>query len=210
LMGGDNSIATSPFTLVFKNAGLAFAASFMNAVILTSVLSAGNSGMYASTRMLYSMSKDKLAFPIFGKTNKYGVPYLSLLLTAILVIIIFLVQKVSGNAYEYIVAASGMTGFIAWVGIAVSHYRFRRAFQRQHHNKKELKYKAKWFPFGPIFAGILCVIVIIGQDVDFIKTGEFDLNRFVITYMGIPVFLVFFIYHKLRYKTKKIPLEEAD
>lgn len=108
----------------------------MNAVILTSVLSAGNSGMYASTRMLYSMSKDKLAFPIFGKTNKYGVPYLSLLLTAILVIIIFLVQKVSGNAYEYIVAASGMTGFIAWVGIAVSHYRFRRAFQRQHHNKK--------------------------------------------------------------------------
>ncbi|MCO6572154.1 amino acid permease [Staphylococcus lugdunensis] len=210
LMGGDISIATSPFTLVFKNAGLAFAASFMNAVILTSVLSAGNSGMYASTRMLYSMSKDKLAFPIFGKTNKYGVPYLSLLLTAILVIIIFLVQKVSGNAYEYIVAASGMTGFIAWVGIAVSHYRFRRAFQRQHHNKKELKYKAKWFPFGPIFAGILCVIVIIGQDVDFIKTGEFDLNRFVITYMGIPVFLVFFIYHKLRYKTKKIPLEEVD
>ena len=50
----------------------------MNAVILTSVLSAGNSGMYASTRMLYSMSKDKLAFHSFGKTNKYGVPYLSL------------------------------------------------------------------------------------------------------------------------------------
>jgi hypothetical protein len=32
-MGGDNDVATSPFTLVFKNAGLAFAASFMNAVI---------------------------------------------------------------------------------------------------------------------------------------------------------------------------------
>ena len=71
-----------PFTLVFKNAGLAFT-SFMNAVILTSVLSAGNSGMYASTRMLYSMSKDKLAFHSFGKTNKYGVPYLSLFATAI-------------------------------------------------------------------------------------------------------------------------------
>lgn len=210
LMGGDNDVATSPFTLVFKNAGLAFAASFMNAVILTSVLSAGNSGMYASTRMLYSMSKDKLAFASFGKTNKHGVPYLSLIATGVLVVVIFLVQKLSGNAYEYIVAASGMTGFIAWVGIAVSHYRFRRAFNVQHHRKSELKYKAKWFPFGPIFAGILCVIVIVGQDVDFIKTGHFDLNRFIITYMGIPVFLVFFIYHKLRYKTKKIPLEEVD
>ena len=210
LMGGDNDVATSPFTLVFKNAGLAFAASFMNAVILTSVLSAGNSGMYASTRMLYSMSKYKLAFASFGKTNKHGVPYLSLIATGVLVVVIFLVQKLSGNAYEYIVAASGMTGFIAWVGIAVSHYRFRRAFNVQHHRKSELKYKAKWFPFGPIFAGILCVIVIVGQDVDFIKTGHFDLNRFIITYMGIPVFLVFFIYHKLRYKTKKIPLEEVD
>src|SRR5699024_12744520 len=83
LMGGVDDIATSPFTLVFQNAGLAFAASFMIAVILTSVLSAGNSGMYASTRLLYSMSKDKLAYPIFGKTNKSGVPDVSLTAIAI-------------------------------------------------------------------------------------------------------------------------------
>ena len=63
-------------------------------------------------------------------------------------------QHLSGDAYEYIVAASGMTG-------------------------SKLKYKAKLFPFGPIFAGVLCVIVIIGQDVDFIKTGNFDMNRFL-------------------------------
>lgn len=210
LMGGGDDVATSPFTLVFQNAGLAFAASFMNAVILTSVLSAGNSGMYASTRMLYSMSKDKLAFPVFGKTNKSGVPYMSLLVTAVIVIGIFVLQHLSGDAYEYIVAASGMTGFIAWVGIAVSHYRFRKAFDKQNYDKSKLKYKAKLFPFGPIFAGFLCVIVIIGQDVDFIKTGAFDLNRFVITYMGIPVFLAFFIYHKLRYKTKIVPLEQVN
>ena len=53
------------------------------------------------------------------------------------------------------------------------------------------------------------MIVIIGQDVDFIKTGHFDLNR-SLSYMGIPVFLVFFIYHKLRYKTKIIPLDKVD
>ena len=210
LMGGKNSISTSPFTLVFQNAGLAFAASFMNAVILTSVLSAGNSGMYASTRMLYSMSKDKLAFNSFSKTNKNGVPHISLIVTGIIVVVIFAVQHFSGDAYEYIVAASGMTGFIAWVGIAVSHYRFRRAFDKQNYDKSKLKYTAKLFPFGPIFAGFLCIIVILGQDVDFIKTGDFDLNRFIITYMGIPVFLAFFIYHKVRYKTKKIPLEQVD
>lgn len=60
----------------------------MNAVILTSVLSAGNSGMYASTRMLYSMSKDKLAFNSFSKTNKNGVPHISLIVTGIIVVVI--------------------------------------------------------------------------------------------------------------------------
>lgn len=39
---------------LFQHAGLLSAAAIMNAVILTAVLSAGNSGMYASTRMLYT------------------------------------------------------------------------------------------------------------------------------------------------------------
>lgn len=210
LMGGEEDIATSPFTLVFKNAGLAFAASFMNAVILTSVLSAGNSGMYASTRMLYSMSKDGLAAKAFGKTNKNGTPLISMLTTAGIVVLIFLVQNLSGNAYEYIVAASGLTGFIAWLGIAISHYRFRKAFEAQNYDIGKLKYHAKLFPFGPILAFILCIIVIIGQDVDLITQGDFDLNRFLITYMGIPIFLIFFIYHKVRYKTKLIPLDKVN
>ncbi len=52
-------ISVSPFTLVFQHAGLLSAAAIMNAVILTAVLSAGNSGMYASTRMLYTACDGK-------------------------------------------------------------------------------------------------------------------------------------------------------
>ena len=57
LLGSSASdVKISPFTLVFQRAGLAGAASIMNAVILTSVISSANSGMYASTRMLYSLA----------------------------------------------------------------------------------------------------------------------------------------------------------
>lgn len=59
LLGSEaTDIAISPFTLVFKRAGLASAAAVMNAVILTSLFAA-NSGMYASTRMLFSLSLTK-------------------------------------------------------------------------------------------------------------------------------------------------------
>ncbi|MDO5072904.1 Lysine-specific permease [Neisseria animaloris] len=211
LLGADvNEIAKSPFTLVFERAGLAFAAAVMNAVILTSILSAGNSGMYASTRMLYAMAKNGLAYKQFSRTNEKGVPIFALFATAIIVLAIFLLQLASDKMYQYILAASGLTGFIAWLGIAISHYRFRRAYIAQGKDLKTLVYRAKWFPFGPLLALALCILVIIGQDTELVLKGSFDWDRVVITYMGLPVFLGFYFYHKLRYKTRKIPLEQVD
>jgi len=66
---------------VFERAGLAMAAAVMNAVILTSILSAGNSGMYASVRMLYAMGKSGMAYKSFRKVNRFGVPVRSVLAT---------------------------------------------------------------------------------------------------------------------------------
>jgi lysine-specific permease len=211
LLGADISeVAKSPFTLVFEKAHLAFAAAVMNAVILTSILSAGNSGLYASTRMLYAMGKDGMAHKSFGTTNKQGVPMIALVATGLVVLLIFAVQSTHPNAVDFILAASGLTGFIAWLGIAISHYRFRRAFHAQNKSLDNLIYKAKWFPFGPLVALFLCILVIIGQEYKLVMEGVFDCRGILITYMGIPFFLAFYLYHKFKFKTKRIPLKEID
>ena len=212
---GAENIAKSPFTLVFERAGFAFAAAVMNAVILSSVLSAGNSGMYASVRMLYAMGKDGLAWPVFARTTRgSGVPLIALASTAAVILGLFLLQlneEIGKDLFDqYIIAASGLTGFIAWLGIAISHYRFRRAFAAQGRSLSELGYRAKWFPFGPLLALTLCVLVIIGQDTELVLKGDLNWKRLVVTYMGIPVFLAFYLYHKLRYRTHKIPLKDID
>lgn len=82
-------IAKSPFTIVFEKVGLAMAASVMNAVILTSILSAGNSGFYASTRMLHAMAIDGMAPKAFAKVNKAGTPRNALYLTLVMVVVVF-------------------------------------------------------------------------------------------------------------------------
>ena len=211
LLGADvNEIAKSPFTLVFEKAGLAFAAAVMNAVILSSILSAGNSGMYVSTRMLYAMGRDGMAFPCFGRVNHYGVPMIALLATGTVALAMFSLQLVHDGAYGYIVAASGLVGFITWLGIAISHYRFRRAWLAQGKSLDELIYRAKWFPFGPLLALAMCVLVIVGQDTELVLKGDFDWHRLLMTYMGLPIFFGFYFYHKLRYKTRLIPLQEVD
>ncbi|MGG6440541.1 amino acid permease, partial [Saccharococcus caldoxylosilyticus] len=78
----NDDVSVSPFTLVFDKAGIAFAASVMNAVILTAVLSAGNSGMYASTRMLWDLAREGKAPKFLAKLDKRGVPVNALIVTS--------------------------------------------------------------------------------------------------------------------------------
>lgn len=208
-------VAISPFTLVFEKAGLAFAASVMNAVILTSVLSAGNSGLYASTRMLWAMVRDKKAPKFLGKVNRRGIPMAALIVTTIVGAMTFITTLTENGTviYTWLLSASGLTGFIAWVGIAISHYRFRKAFIKQGHDLSELKYKAKFFPFGPILALILCILVIVGQDYAAFLKPEFTnpawWQKIGISYIGLPIFLVFWLSFKFTNKTKVIPLEDC-
>ncbi|HAA0335402.1 TPA_asm: amino acid permease [Listeria monocytogenes] len=208
-------VAISPFTLVFEKAGLAFAASVMNAVILTSVLSAGNSGLYASTRMLWAMARDKKAPKFLGKVNRRGIPMAVLIVTTIVGAMTFITTLTENGTviYTWLLSASGLTGFIAWVGIAISHYRFRKAFIKQGHDLSELKYKAKFFPFGPILALILCILVIVGQDYAAFLKPEFTnpawWQKIGISYIGLPIFLVFWLSFKFTNKTKVIPLEDC-
>ena len=65
---------TSPFTLVFQMAGSQAAGSFINAVIMTSVLSAGNHALFAGTRLLYTLAIDKHAPRFFGHLNRIKSP----------------------------------------------------------------------------------------------------------------------------------------
>lgn len=211
LKNDDTDIATSPFTLVFKNAGLSFAAAVMNAVILTSVLSAGNSGLFASSRILYEMGRTGLAPRIFGKVSKAGVPVASVIATAVIAGLCFLTSLFeTDTVYLYLLNASGMCGFVTWIGISICHYRFRRAVDVQGFDKYELPYLAKYFPIGPTLALVMLFVVILGQDWDFITGKGFDLGRFISTYVGLVFFFVLYFGYKLVHKTKVIPYDQVD
>ena len=73
---------TSPFTIVFQMAGAHAAGSVINAVIMTSVLSAGNHALFAGTRLLYTLAVEHHAPYIFGSLNRNRVPWVAVLATA--------------------------------------------------------------------------------------------------------------------------------
>ncbi|QLG88988.1 amino acid permease [Chitinibacter bivalviorum] len=206
-----SDIGVSPFTLVFQNAGLAFSAALMNAVILTAIISAGNSGMYASTRMLYTLATQGLAPKIFGKLADNGVPRNALYATTVVGMLCFLTALGEDKTvYLWLLNMSGMTGFIAWLGIAISHYRFRQGFLAQGHTLDELPYQSPFFPYGPLFAFALCLVVMLGQNYQAFVAGNIDWIGVIATYIGIPMFFAIWFGYRWKYKTRFVKNHEMS
>ncbi len=204
-------IGVSPFTLIFQNAGIAFAASAMNAVVLTAVLSAGNSGMYASTRMLYALACEGKAPRLFARLSANGVPLNALYATTLIGALCFLTSIFGDKTvYLWLLNTSGMTGFIAWLGIAVCHYRFRRAYVAQGHDPAALPYRSPFFPFGPLFAFALCMVITLGQNYQAIVADKIDWASITATYIGIPVFLIVWFAYRWKHRTRLIAYADID
>lgn len=212
LLASDvEDVSISPFTLVFEHAGVLAAASVMNAVILTAILSAGNSGLYASTRMLWSMATDGKAPAWLAKVNRRGVPMRALLVTSSFGLLAFLTTFIGeGAAYTWLLNASALAGFIVWAGIAWTHYCFRRAFKAQGRPLSELPFRSRFFPAGPIVALIMCLLVILGQGYDAFVTGTVTPMSLLSSYIGLPLFLAFWIGHKLSTKEPAVDPAQAD
>ncbi len=211
LRNNIKDISVSPFTLVFQNAGLLSAATVMNTVILTAILSTGNSGMYASTRILFTLASKGQAPKIFARLSQEGVPRNALYATTLVAGLCFLSSMFGDQAvYLWLLNTSGMTGFIAWLGIALSHYRFRQGYILQGRDLNELPYRAGFFPLGPVLAFILCLVITLGQNYQAFLEERIDWPAVVATYIGIPLFLIIWFGYKFSYNTRIINYKDME
>lgn len=160
----NKSTTTSPFTIVFSEIGSTVAASFMNTVILTSVLSAGNHALFAGTRVLYGLSVTKQGPKIFTWTTKSGIPLPALFATASISLLCFGSSFVgSGELWGWLQNIVGVSNQIAWFSIGLASWRFRKAWVRQGRPLSELKFRAAWtWGWGPPFVVIAVSVLILG------------------------------------------------
>ncbi len=182
-------VIESPFVVVFDSIGIPYAADIMNFVILTALLSVGNSGLYAATRMLYAMSKEKMASPVLTKVNKNGVPMNALILT----MGISLLSLLSGffaaeTVFVWLLSIAGLGAQVGWISITASQIAFRRKFIRDGGKLEDLKFKTPFFPALPLIALILNIIVL--------ASLAFDSEQRLALYLGVPfVVACYLIYH---------------
>ncbi|KAJ2048482.1 hypothetical protein GGI08_005996 [Coemansia sp. S2] len=206
-----DNIGQSPFAMVFSKAGLKPAADVMNAIILTTVLSAGNSCIYIATRTLWNLAMHGQAPAVFRKVTKSGIPMYSLGLSLSIATAIFLLSLIGNQVvYTWILSLAGVTGFVSWLGIAFSHLRFRGAYVRQGFDVNDLPYKSVLYPFGPVLCLVVITVIVFGQGWPSFAGGSFHAKTFVTSYVSIPVTVALYLFWKFGKKTKWVRLEDAD
>lgn len=198
----QNDVTASPYTLIFSKYFSTYAADIVNFVILVAVLSAANASMYTSTRILWYLGKSGQAPKIFSKVNPYAVPLVALLTSAAIGSLVFLSSFIgNGVLFSYLVQISSLSGFIAWFGIALSHYKFRKDYLPMHGGLAALPYKAKFYPYAQIVSMVMIAIIVIAQCYPIIQNAKYSVLDLVATYSSVILFFVFFISHK--YYTKR-------
>ena len=188
------SVVTSPFVMVFENIGIPYAADIFNFVILTAILSAANSGLYASGRMLWSLSNQGTLPKCFAQLTDKGIPTTAIAVSMLGGLLALFSSIIAPNTvFVALTAISGFAVVAVWLSICASHYFYRK--QLSPSEQKKLKFKAPLYPFVPILGFILCLVACIGL--------AFDPEQRIALYCGIPFVIVCFVVHHLTQTFKK-------
>ncbi|KAL7921004.1 amino acid permease/ SLC12A domain-containing protein [Trichoderma austrokoningii] len=203
-------VGASPFVIAIKNAGIKVLPHIINAVVLSSAWSAGNSFFYASTRVLYSAALDGKASAIL-KYEKFGVPYACVALTTALSCLVYLnVNNQSSEVFFWISNLSAVSTLIVWASVSFMYLRFYYALRYNGIDRDTLPYKSPFQPFLAYFALIFCLVIALFNGFDCFFPGRFSAKSFIPPYIDIPIFLSLFFGYKLVKKTKFVGLAEMD
>ncbi|KAL8917194.1 MAG: hypothetical protein Q9208_008096 [Pyrenodesmia sp. 3 TL-2023] len=205
----EKETRTSPFTLVFQMAGSTAAGSFINAVIMTSVLSAGNHALFAGTRLLYTLAIDRHAPIFFSNLNRNQVPWIAVLTTSAISILCFGASFIgTGQLWTWLQSIVGVSNQLSWIAIGIASLRFRAAIKIQG-KEHLLPYKNWTYPWGPWFSVILNSLLVLVQGWSSFSPS-FRPVTFVSLYVELPIMLVMFTGWKVLRRTRLVDLREMD
>ncbi|WP_245865521.1 amino acid permease [Companilactobacillus nuruki] len=154
----------SPFVETFSKVGITFAAEIINFVMLTAAMSGCNSGIFSSSRMLYTLGLENHLPKSFVKLSKHNVPFIPVLAISIGILLglilnysLPLLLHTSSNIFVIVYSSSVLPGMVPWFVILLSELKFRKI------NKDKMVDHPFKMPFYPIsnYLAIASLLVIL-------------------------------------------------
>lgn len=160
-------VSSSPFVTVFDHIGIPYAEDIIRFVIITALLSAANSGLFAASRMMWSLSYQKQLPAIFSRVNTRGIPYVAVIVTMLGGLPGLLSEKFAPETiFKNLLGIAAFTMVVVWMSICLSQFNFRRQWYRQGKTAKDLGFAAPLFPVVPVLGFLFCLITCISMVFD--------------------------------------------
>lgn len=141
----------SPFVQIFENLGIGSAATILNIVVITAAVSAINSDVFGAGRMLFGMSSRGQAPQVFQKISKNGVPWMTVIVMAgVLLIGVLLNYLIPENVFLIIASIATFATVWVWLMILLSQVAMRRKMSKEQ--IKALDFPVIGWPYAPAFA----------------------------------------------------------
>lgn len=149
LLSGSGNAAASPWVIAIVNAKIKGLPSVVNAVILISAWSAGNSDLYAASRTLYALSLEGKMPKFLRKCTRSGLPIWCVVITGAFGPLAFLSCGSGGaqKAFTWLYNLSAITGILTWWTILLSYLRFYYGLKKQGLSRDSHPFKAPLQPY---------------------------------------------------------------
>lgn len=183
----------SPFVTVMQAMDIPGAAGVINFIVLVAALSAMNSQLYITTRMMFSLSRAGHAPSLFGRLTRSGTPLNALLLsTSGIAIAVVLKVLYPESAFTLMMAISMFGALFTWMMIFVTHYFFRRRWARE--GGAVLSFRMPGFPVLTLLGAFAMLAILITTAF----TGVFKLTLV----FGVPFLLILAALYFLLFKKR--------
>jgi amino acid transporter len=183
----------------------------VNALIMTSVFSAGNNLVFSAARTLHGMSLGGRAPAFFSKCNQAGLPYYAVAAAMAFCLLGFLqVSHGSATVLNWLVSVITASYLLNYWGTCITYLHFYASLRRQGVDRDTLPYKGRLQPYAAWYAvgGTTVMTLILGYNL-FID-GHWDITSFFLDYTMIGFFILAFGFWKLYKRTKYVRPGTAD
>ncbi|ORY31267.1 amino acid transporter [Naematelia encephala] len=212
LLNGSGTATASPFVIAINNAKIKSLPSIINAVILISAWSAGNSDLYASSRTLYALAVEGQMPKFLRKCTKRGLPIWCVVITGLFGVLAYMNTggETAITAFNWLYNLSAITGIITWWTILLSYIRFYHGLKRQGLSRADFPYRAPFQPWLSYYGFAFFTAVILFNGFTTLMRGNWNASNFVAAYITLPIFFVCWAGWKIARRTKMVPLDEID
>lgn len=209
LLHRTGTASQSPFVIASQTAGVKVFPSFVNALILCSAWSAGNSFMLSSSRILYGMARRNFAPKVFVRTNRFSIPYVAVAFLGVFIALGYMtLSTTASTVFTWMQSLVAVSAMVDWIVVLLIYLRFFYGCKAQGISRQELPWAA---PFQPYLSwgalGFLSVVILTNGFEVFLK-GHWSFQSFFTSYFGIIFVLVLYFGYKFWWKTKLVSLHE--